>query len=65
MLSHYSYGDSLKYKAAVFLIKNIPSQYSRKFIDYNMFSAVFDSLNFYDVVTSPILGQVVNIQSQI
>lgn len=48
VLSQYLDKDSLKYKAAVFIIKNMSGQYSKTFTDYDMFSSVFDSLNFYD-----------------
>src|ERR1700761_3733866 len=44
-LNHYSSpDDSLKYKAAVFLIKYMPNKYAKIFPEYEMYKPVFDTL---------------------
>lgn len=61
VLSHYSCTDSLKYKAAVFILKSMSGLYSKEFIEYPTFSAVFDSLNFYDTTNKNKLNKEIKI----
>jgi hypothetical protein len=45
VLDHYSdAGDSLKYKAAVFLIKYMPGKYAKVYPEYDLYKPIFDTI---------------------